>query len=130
MLFNVRPLLPPGTRLVARLEAAATTALKTPVVASIEYNYERDGIIIVSAGAKVFGDLQEASSERYVNVRFHTLRMLDGREEKIEGTGVSLDNRPLKVKFRERTAVRNCSVKRHPVSEQLPRTSWAPAARA
>src|SRR5262249_30776914 len=33
-------LLPPGTRLIARLEAAATTAVKTPLVASIEYNYE------------------------------------------------------------------------------------------
>jgi hypothetical protein len=51
---------------------------------------------IVPAGTKVFGDVQEASSEGYVNVRFHTLRMPDGREEKIEGTGVSLDNNPLK----------------------------------
>ena len=33
-------LLPPGTRLVARLETVATTGLKTPVVASIEYNYD------------------------------------------------------------------------------------------
>src|SRR5207244_1806881 len=32
--FEEISLLPPGTRLAARLEAAATTALKTPVVAS------------------------------------------------------------------------------------------------
>ena len=94
--FEETWLLPPGTRLVARLEAAATTALKTPVVASIEYNYERDGIIMVPAGSKVFGDIQQASSEGYLNIRFHTLRMPDGREEKIEGTGVSLDHQPLK----------------------------------
>jgi hypothetical protein len=31
-----------------------------------------------------------------VNIRFHTLRMPDGREEAIEGTGVSLDQKPLK----------------------------------
>src|SRR5439155_26283569 len=61
--FEETSLLSPGTRLVARLESAATTALKTPVVASIEYNYERDGIVMVPAGTKVFGDLQEASSE-------------------------------------------------------------------
>ena len=89
-------LLPLGTRLLARLEAAATTALKTPVVASIEYNYERDGMTTVPAGTKVFGDVQQASSEGYLNVRFHTLRMPDGREEKIEGTAVSLDQKPLK----------------------------------
>jgi Bacterial conjugation TrbI-like protein len=89
-------LLPPGTRLAARLEAAATTALKMPAVASIEYNYERDGMIVVPAGTKVFGDVQQASSEGYVNIRFHTLRLPDGREEAIEGTGVSLDQKPLK----------------------------------
>jgi Bacterial conjugation TrbI-like protein len=90
------PLLPPGTRLVARLEVAATTAVKTPVVASIEYNYERDGMVIVPAGAKVIGDVQQASAEGYVSIRFHTLQMPNGREEKIEGTGVALDQRPLK----------------------------------
>jgi hypothetical protein len=89
-------LLPPGTRLAARLEAAATTAVKTPVVASIEYNYERDGVVIVPAGAKVIGDVQQASAEGYVSVRFHTLQMPNGREEKIEGTGVALDQTPLK----------------------------------
>jgi hypothetical protein len=81
---------------VARLEAAATTAVKTPVVASIEYNYERDGIVVVPAGTTVIGDVQQASPEGYLNVRFHTLRMPDGREEKIEGAGVALDHRPLK----------------------------------
>src|SRR5438552_16052234 len=55
------PLLPPGTRLLARLEAASTTALKTPVVASIEYNYERDGVIVIPAGATVIGEVQQSS---------------------------------------------------------------------
>jgi len=94
--FEGPPLLPPGTRLVARLESAATSALKTPVVASIEYNYERDGMIVVPAGTKVFGDLQQASSEGYLNVQFRTLRMPNGREEKIEATAVSLDQKPMK----------------------------------
>jgi len=89
-------LLPPGTRLVARLEVAATTAVKTPVVASLEYNYERDGMVIVPAGAKVIGDVQQASAEGYVSIRFHTLQMPNGQEEKIDGTGVGLDQKPLK----------------------------------
>jgi hypothetical protein len=94
--FEATSLLPPGTRLVARLEAAATTAVKTPVVASIEYNYEHDGMILVPAGATVVGDIQQSSSEGYLNLRFHTLRMPDGREEEIEGTGIALDHGPLK----------------------------------
>ncbi len=94
--FSPSTLLEPGTRLVARLEAAATTAVKTPVVASIEYNYERDGMVVVPAGTKAIGDVQQASAEGYLTVRFHTLQMPNGREEKIEGTGVALDQKPLK----------------------------------
>jgi hypothetical protein len=41
-----------GTRLRARLESAASTAVRTPVLAVIKYNYERDGEIIGPAGAK------------------------------------------------------------------------------
>lgn len=94
--FEEPSLLPPGTRLVARLEATVTTALKTPVVASIEYNYERDGMIMVPAGTRVFGDIQQGSSDGWLSLQFHTLRMPNGREEKIEGSAVSLDHQPLK----------------------------------
>ena len=89
-------LLQAGTRLIARLEAAATTAVKTPVVASIEYNYEREGTVIIPAGTKAIGEVQQASTEGYMSIRFHTLQMPNGREEKIEGTGVALDQKPLK----------------------------------
>src|SRR6266481_7635360 len=44
--------LPPGTRLRARLESAVNTAVKTPVVAVVEYNYEQGGEIVVPAGSK------------------------------------------------------------------------------
>jgi hypothetical protein len=89
-------LVSPGTSLLARLEAAATTALKMPVVASIEYNYERDGQIVIPAGSKVIGDVQQASPDGYLHIRFHMLRMPDGREEAIEATAISLDHQPLK----------------------------------
>lgn len=89
-------LLPPGTRLLARLDVAATTAVKMPVVASVEYNYERDGIIVVPAGSKVFGEIQQASSGGYLDIRFHTLQIPNGREEKIEGIAVALDQKPLR----------------------------------
>src|ERR1051326_2654280 len=89
-------LLQPGTRLVARLDAAATTAVKTPVVASIEYNYEREGAVVLPAGTKVIGEVQQASAEGYMSLHFHTFQMPNGREEKIEGAGVGLDQKPLR----------------------------------
>ncbi|HYW38918.1 MAG TPA: hypothetical protein VE957_12460 [Terriglobales bacterium] len=60
-LANTEPVidlgLPTGSRLRARLESAASTAVRTPVLAVIEYNYEREGEIIVPAGAKVVGHI-------------------------------------------------------------------------
>jgi hypothetical protein len=89
------PLLPPGTRLIGRLEAAVTSALKVPVVASIEYNYERDGRIVLPAGTKVIGELQRASTEGYVSIRFHTLQTPSGNAG-IEAVAVGFNQQPLK----------------------------------
>jgi hypothetical protein len=82
--------------LLARLETASTTAVKTPVVASIEYHYERDGSIIIPAGSKVIGELQQASSEGYASIRFHTLQMADGTDQTIEAIATDLKHGPLK----------------------------------
>jgi hypothetical protein len=87
---------PNGTRLVARLQAAVSTAVKTPVVASVEYNYERDGEIIIPAGTKAFGELQQANRQGIVSVHFHTLQMPDATVQKIDGTAISLGYGPLK----------------------------------
>jgi len=92
----VLDILPPGTRLVARLESAVSTAVKEPVIAVIEYNYERDGEIIVPAGAKAVGQLRQAGRSGYVDIKFDTLEMPDGTTEKIEGVAMDLKFGPLK----------------------------------
>lgn len=89
-------LLLPGTRLIARVDAAATSALQTPVVASIEYNYEREGSIAVQAGSKVIGEVRQASTDGYIDMRFHTLQTPDGRDVSIVATATGLDLKPLK----------------------------------
>jgi len=89
-------LLPNGSRLVARLQAAVSTAVKSPVVAAIEYNYEKDGEIIIPAGTKAFGDLQQANRNGNIGIHFHTLQMPDGTTEKIDATAMSLTYGPLK----------------------------------
>ena len=78
------------------------------MVGSIEYNYERDGIVVVAAGTKVLGDVQQASPQGYLSVHFHTLQMPDGREEKIEGTGIGLDQKPLKGEVIPARETRSC----------------------
>jgi type IV secretory pathway VirB10-like protein len=71
-------LLPTGTRLVARLQNSVSSAVKTPVVAVIEYNYEQGGEILIPAGTKAIGQLAQASQNGQVGLRFTVLEMPDG----------------------------------------------------
>ena len=89
-------LLPAGSRLVSRLQTAVSSAIKTPVIAVIEYNYERDGEIVIPAGTKAIGQLTQANQSGQVGLRFTTLQMPDGGTENIEGSAVTLDYGPLK----------------------------------
>jgi hypothetical protein len=89
-------LLPVGSRLVARLQTALSSAVKTPAIAVIEYNYERDGEIVIPAGTKAIGQLAQANPNGQVGLRFNSLELLDGTTETIEGTSISLDYGPLK----------------------------------
>ena len=89
-------LLPAGTRLVARLESPASTAVSAPVIAAIEYNYERDGEIVVPAGSKALGKLEQANSTGYVSLRFDRMEFPDGTAGKIDGTSMGLDFAPVK----------------------------------
>jgi len=88
--------LPAGTRLVARLQTPASTAVKAPVVAVIETHYEREGEIVLPAGSKAFGELESGTRSGYVGIRFHSLQFPDGATEKIEASAMSLDFGPLK----------------------------------
>jgi hypothetical protein len=88
--------LPPGTRLVARLQAPVSSGVATPVVAVVEYNYERNGQIVLPAGAKVFGRLAQVNPSGYVGIQFHQVEMPDGTTEKIEASAMDLNFGPLK----------------------------------
>ena len=96
-----------GTRLRARLESAASTAVRAPVLAVIEYTYERDGQIVVPAGAKAVGRIQEADRSGYVRIQFESLMMPDGATVPIQAVATDLDMRPLKGKVEGRNTGRN-----------------------
>jgi hypothetical protein len=100
-----------GTRLRARLESAASTAVRTPILAVIEYNYERDGEIIVPAGAKAIGHIRNGDRSGYVDIQFDSLLMPDGAVVPIEAAATGLDLRPLKGKVEGKNTGKNVLVR-------------------
>ena len=87
---------PAGTRLVARLQAPVSSAVSTPVVAVVEYNYEHNGQIVLPAGAKVFGRLAQVNPSGYVGMQFNQVEMPDGTVQKIDASAMDLNFGPLK----------------------------------
>lgn len=93
---RIMALLPAGTRLIARLQAPVSSAVPTPVVAVVEYNYERDGEIVVPAGAKVFGRLSDVNRSGLVAIHFYRVEIPDGSSEAIDASAMDLKFGPLK----------------------------------
>jgi hypothetical protein len=100
-----------GTRLRARLESAASTAVRAPVLAVVQYTYEQDGQIVVPAGAKAVGHIQEADRSGYVRIQFESLMMPDGATVPIQGGATDLDMRPLKGKVEGKNTGKNVLVR-------------------
>jgi hypothetical protein len=99
--------LPPGTRLRAHLESAVSTAVKTPIVAVIEYNYEKNGEMLIPAGTKVVGQLESADLSGYIGVHFDTLLLPDGTSMSIEAAATDLQLRPLRGRVQGKNTGKN-----------------------
>ena len=100
-----------GTRLRARLESAASTAVRAPVLAVVEYTYERDGQILVPAGAKAVGQIQEADRSGYVRIQFESMMMPDGATVPIHAVATDLDMRPLRGRVEGKNTGKNVLVR-------------------
>ena len=88
--------LTPGTRIQAKLETQVSSAVSAPVVAVVEYTYAIGNRIIVPAGARVYGQLQQADRSGLVSMKFDEIELLDGAREKIDAVGTGLDLGPIK----------------------------------
>jgi type IV secretory pathway VirB10-like protein len=86
----------PGARIEAKLETQISSAIQAPVVAVVEYTYAIGDRIVVPAGARVYGQLQQADRSGFVGVKFDEIELLDGQREKIEAIGAGLDLGPIK----------------------------------
>jgi len=100
-----------GTRLRARLESAASTAVRAPVLAVVEHTYELDGQVVVPAGAKAVGRIQEGDRSGYVRIQFESLMMPDGVTVSIQGVATDLEMRPLKGKVEGKNTGKNVLVR-------------------
>ena len=65
-------------------------------MAVVEYTYAVGDRIIVPAGARVYGQLQQADRSGLVSVKFDEIELLDGAREKIDAIGTGLDLGPIK----------------------------------
>jgi len=88
--------LTPGTRIQAKLETQISSAVVAPVVAVVEYTYAIGDSIVVPAGARVYGQLQQADRSGLVSIKFDEIELLDGAREKIDAVGTGLDLGPIK----------------------------------
>jgi hypothetical protein len=88
--------LAPGYHVAARLESMATTAVHAPVVAVIEYNYERDGQTIIPAGARAVGKIIQADPSGLVNIEFSSLEYPDGSTVPIDAVAANMNLQAIK----------------------------------
>ena len=88
--------LAPGYHVAARLESMATTAVHAPVVAVIEYNYERNGQTIIPAGARAVGKIIQADPSGLVNIEFSSLEYPDGSTVPIDAVAANMSLQAIK----------------------------------
>ena len=88
--------LAPGYHVAARLESMATTAVHAPVVAVIEYNYERDGDVIIPAGARAVGKIIQADPSGLMNIEFSSLEYPDGSTVPIDAVAANMNLQAIK----------------------------------
>jgi hypothetical protein len=81
------------------------------VLAVIEYNYVRDGEIVVPAGARAVGHLQDADRSGYVRLQFESLQMPDGATLPIRAVATDLQMKPLRGKVEGKHTGRNILVR-------------------
>ena len=88
--------LEPGFHVAARLEASATTAVAAPVTAVIEYNYERNGQIVLPAGSRAIGRINSADPHGNMAIAFESILLPNGSTVPISAVAVDTNLRVLK----------------------------------
>src|SRR5437868_7394235 len=88
--------LAPGYHVAARLESMATTAVHAPVTAVVEYNYERDGAVLIPAGSRVVGKISQADPSGLVNITFSSIEFPGGEIVAIDAVAADMSLQAVK----------------------------------
>jgi type IV secretory pathway VirB10-like protein len=98
--------LAPGYHVAARLESMATTAVHAPVTAVVEYNYERDGAVLIPAGSRVVGKISQADPSGLVNISFSSIEFPGGEDVAIDAVAADMSLQAVKGTVRQRDSAR------------------------
>jgi hypothetical protein len=101
----------PGSRIIAKLESQISSADPTGVVAVVEYTYAIGDQVVVPAGARVLGKIQQVDRNGYVGVKFDEIELLGHPAEKIDAVGKGLDLGPIKGVVTGKNTGRNLFVR-------------------
>jgi type IV secretory pathway VirB10-like protein len=101
----------PGYHLAARLESMASTALRAPVTAVIEYNYERNGKLLIPAGSRVVGKISQADASGTMNIVFDSIEMTGGETTPISAIAATTSLQALKGRVTGKNAGRSFAVR-------------------
>jgi type IV secretory pathway VirB10-like protein len=88
--------LAPGYHVAARLESMATTAVHAPVTAVVEYNYERDGAVLIPAGSRVVGKISQADPSGLMNITFSSIEFPGGENVAIDAVAADMSLQAVK----------------------------------
>jgi type IV secretory pathway VirB10-like protein len=72
------------------------SAVKSPVVAILEDNYQENGVVILPAGSRAIGRLVNADKSGYIEVHFDSLDLPSGSSLQLEAVATDLQLRPLR----------------------------------
>src|SRR5271170_1099618 len=90
--------LAPGYHVAARLESMAMTAVHAPVSAVVEYNYERDGEVLIPTGSRIVGKISQADPSGLVNLTFSSMEFPGGETVSIDAVGADMNLQAIKGK--------------------------------
>jgi len=86
----------PGYHLATHLEDVASTAVSAPIIAVVDFDYQRDGITIIPAGSRLIGSMGASNSTGIVNLHFSSIRMPNGNTVAIAAVGLNHQLQALK----------------------------------
>ena len=76
----------------------ATTAVHAPVTAVVEYNYERDGEVLIPAGSRVVGKISQADPSGLVNITFSSIEFPGGETVPVDAVAADMNLQAIKGK--------------------------------